>query len=365
VFGEPRTAPCKEVAIARIEEHAVDAPMRSPRRIESLREQTDGVDDIPTDAGGRREAPLVELLPDEWRAGSDLWVRAYQLVGVPLSAVSPPRSLDLQDRLVLFLWAELPRLQPESTIDPQRDGEIQTSLSTPTSAHPSAPLALVLTRIGSEWTEEVINRCHGEIQEAAGLLTLREPRLVAFPVEDYVLRIPSGTLGPTAVRIARPLHLRIPSLTKPLIQEFEQVGARLHDHPERNRIALALRWLNEAMRDEGTDAFLKGWIALEILAMPETTNVSRINEALAGIYGLARDGANELFLTGRLFGLRSRIVHEGDIAPIDDRLLGYLHALFKDLFFAELGMRVTVARAYLEDDELQLRAHILERTLPR
>lgn len=69
-----------------------------------------------------------------------------------------------------------------------------------------------------------------------------------------------------------------------------------------------MRWYTGALGDHGVDAYLKLWIALEILAMLSTE-----------------------------FGLRSRIVHKGWAAGLDGFLLDYLEAVVGDVLCAALN----------------------------
>ncbi len=101
---------------------------------------------------------------------------------------------------------------------------------------------------------------------------------------------------------------------------------------ERNRAELALRWVDAAVHDLGVDAFIKYWFAIETLAMPDGTDIRPVNEALAAIYGISVEAARNRFHVGRIYGRRSRIVHAGELHPIDARVLIYLLGLFSDLF---------------------------------
>jgi hypothetical protein len=100
---------------------------------------------------------------------------------------------------------------------------------------------------------------------------------------------------------------------------------------------LALHWFHLAMRDRGVDAFLKRWIALETLAMPDGTNIRPVNEALASAYGISYEEARDTYAVGRLAGLRARIVHHGEPLPIHSKLELYFDAVFYDVLMQLLG----------------------------
>jgi len=108
---------------------------------------------------------------------------------------------------------------------------------------------------------------------------------------------------------------------------------------ERNRVELSLRWLGQAMYASGVDSFLKYWFAIETLAMPDDTNIGPLNEILASVYTLpSATEAKERFHTGLLYGLRSRIVHNGFLPAVDGRILRYCEYLHHDVLRQKLGL---------------------------
>ncbi len=110
--------------------------------------------------------------------------------------------------------------------------------------------------------------------------------------------------------------------------------------PGRERtIETALRWYGQAI-EEGRpeDSFLKLWIAIEALSMPDSTNVRSAIRMLAASYGFREEEARDFFQLGRIQGLRSRILHEGALVEVSPRFIDLVCALFRDLLFAELGI---------------------------
>jgi len=93
-----------------------------------------------------------------------------------------------------------------------------------------------------------------------------------------------------------------------------------------------------AVHDVGTDAFLKCWFAFETLAMPDTTDIRPLQEMMAEIYGIPVDEGAARFRLGRLYGRRGRIVHDGDLRPVDARLQRYVEAVFVDVLRHRLGV---------------------------
>src|SRR5216684_338281 len=56
-----------------------------------------------------------------------------------------------------------------------------------------------------------------------------------------------------------------------------------------HRVLLSLRWFEQALFDHGIDAFLKYWIAVETVGMPDTSNIRPLIESLAVAYGESND----------------------------------------------------------------------------
>ena len=74
------------------------------------------------------------------------------------------------------------------------------------------------------------------------------------------------------------------------------------------------------------------------IGMPDTTNVRPLNDSLASAYGIPLEEAHDRFAIGRLFGLRSRIVHDGFMMPIYGQLLQYIEAVYIDVLHQHLGL---------------------------
>ncbi|MBD0325807.1 MAG: hypothetical protein ICV68_05215, partial [Pyrinomonadaceae bacterium] len=104
-------------------------------------------------------------------------------------------------------------------------------------------------------------------------------------------------------------------------------------------IKLSLRWFESALYGKGgIDAYLKYWFAIETLGMPSTTNIRPLVESLSRAYGISHEEAQQKFSIGRLFGLRSRIVHEGQIISVHQNLTKYIEALYVDVLLEHLGL---------------------------
>jgi hypothetical protein len=85
------------------------------------------------------------------------------------------------------------------------------------------------------------------------------------------------------------------------------------------------------------DTFINYWIAFEALAMPNE-NVKSDFDKLAAIHGQSDDEIKRIFPIGHLQGLRSRILHHGQVFPLDNRLLQFMDDLFVDVLMYILGI---------------------------
>jgi len=118
----------------------------------------------------------------------------------------------------------------------------------------------------------------------------------------------------------------------------KQLIANLYglDDATRNRLSPAIRWYMRAHRHPAPDeelridTFLNYWIAFESLAMPNEDARSALDK-LAAIHNCTRDEAREVFPIVRLQGLRSRILHYGEVHPHDHDLNQLMDALCLDV----------------------------------
>lgn len=92
------------------------------------------------------------------------------------------------------------------------------------------------------------------------------------------------------------------------------------------RYNLMARFYSRSLQyDPSEEKFLLLWTALEIFPMCNTSHISRLIEYLSTITERTFDSVKEKLEIGRLYGVRSNLVHDG-ILPLEDR-----HLLFKRL----------------------------------
>ncbi len=138
-----------------------------------------------------------------------------------------------------------------------------------------------------------------------------------------------GVAG-NAIRL--PFDLPPPDLTEQAFFRFSKCRETIKALPDdqRQKIQLSLHWHIKGIQSDGLDSFLCLWIAIETLSM-KTANVANTNDILGKIYGISRSSAATEFGVGRIQGLRSRIVHEGQRKTISTDLIDYMECIFSDL----------------------------------
>lgn len=104
-----------------------------------------------------------------------------------------------------------------------------------------------------------------------------------------------------------------------LKKNLEKMGATLkQDSEHARRFDLMSRFYSKALSfDPGEEQFLMLWTALEIHPMVNTSNIRPLVDLMSRVSGESKEKVNELFQIGRLFGIRSDLVHDG-VLPIKE-----------------------------------------------
>lgn len=140
------------------------------------------------------------------------------------------------------------------------------------------------------------------------------PRLLAVPLTEEVgatfddwhwnRRLDAGRFSAESQAEFRHMPAAdLAALLGPLIDSQQALP-----EDERRRLRLASSWYWRADADpEPTTRFLSWWLAIEALEMPRTTDIRPVRKRLADLLGTTAD--HWVDPVGRLFGLRSRLVH--------------------------------------------------------
>jgi hypothetical protein len=134
--------------------------------------------------------------------------------------------------------------------------------------------------------------------------------------------------------VINPYSHPVPNVTAERLEQIKRAADKVEGlaPAHRNRVNLALHWFHLALRDRHTDAFIKRWIALEVLAMCHSANIRPIGEALAASYCMTYGAARDKFRVGRLADMGSRIVHDGEPLPIHAALEHDIDTIYFDVF---------------------------------
>jgi hypothetical protein len=210
---------------------------------------------------------------------------------------------------------------------------------------PDPPSALTGDDAVEPTYEELLVRGRAGVAALKTLLDLAMgPRLLAMPLTEEVgetfddwhwnRRLYTGLF--TAESQAQFRHVQAQEtadLIGPLIERHQDL-----DPEQRRRLTLASQWYWRADADiDTTTRFIAWWLVVESLEMVETTDIRPVRERLGELTGVPQDDWREPL--GRLFGLRSRLVHgEADTVPANAAALVELIA--KTLLTARLLDRV-------------------------
>lgn len=179
-----------------------------------------------------------------------------------------------------------------------------------------------------------------QVGTAAGLLgAINGPSLTFEHVYDNIVHLDSEQTEGFSQAFRAPTAFGTPQLEADDLRIFGNAATALHglDEEAGARTQLALHWFSQATHDDGLDQFIKLWIALEALAIPNA-NVRPLNELLASAYGLDYQTNTRKFGVGKLQGFRSRILHNGLILPVHSDLTNYTRAIFTDALLASLSL---------------------------
>jgi len=208
----------------------------------------------------------------------------------------------------------------------------------------------VILFLFSKYKKENENEILSELQSARGLLSNVEGKNTNYwHITDYILHLPKAN-----VSIVSPV-IKVPDPVSAFNTEIiaESVSRKIDSLEPYliSRIKLCLRWIDSAEHEiNSLDEFLKLWFAIETLAMPDTTDIKPLVNRLQLIYNIDKYKAQKYFAIGKIFGLRSNVVHNGLNIGIHQQLNSYLRALLNDILMDICGYpSKRLAEKILED----------------
>jgi len=297
-------------------------------------------------ANSQQQITLSTILPASWFTqpeNSSVWITGFQIANVAaVNFPTPFTEINIGDILAVILYGELTYFELGKMI---LDSSVpdQLSLITPTPIQQRSPKSGWLLLI-TPYVVDGVQRDEPEVKHnifaAAGFLAAFNGRNMIYEqVFHNVLEVQSGRLTTFSGVIVNSSTYPTPDLSSQRINLIETATSQLSQLPValKNRVWLSLRWYEASLRSTGVDGFLQAWIALEVLGI-DKADIRPVNEALARIYGITLNEAKQRFDVGRICGIRSRIVHDGELVSISQPISDYVEAIYVDVLYELLGL---------------------------
>lgn len=292
-------------------------------------------------------AKISDMLPEDWfkkQDESSFFLASYKILLVPNKIFNKNiMFIDLPGMRAFIIYGSVSYLdRGEFSIEFNQNHQAIINVnpefrSTKVCGH--LLLAHPFQIDGLNGDESVVRK---RVSAYAGLFASFFGRNCVFELEfENIVHCAGDKVEVCSPVFENPYFFGVPDLSIKNVEYFKLVVSHLSglNQEVRNRIELAFHWFEASLRNiDGIDTFIKLWVAIEVLAMPDTTNIRPANELLAASYGLSVQEASDRFMLGRLFGLRSRIIHNGEKIPMHQEILRLMEALFIDLLLATLGL---------------------------
>ena len=292
------------------------------------------------------ELQPVDLVPAGWFDNpkeSSIWISGYRMLRVfPHDFPTGPKHIDLHHTRVLLAYGSISYLDSKSATPVVSDsGELKLFASPVEKKTPLGAYLMLILPFKKDGVEGDENKTRERINDVIGLIaSANKLNMVYEHIFDYVHDVDGNERSVIGSITINPLSISAPDISVPRLNFICSIDKNIERETEnkKNRIRLALRWYKMGIKDMGVDAFLKYWIAVETLSMPDTTNIKPVIQKMAKINNISYEESVRKFNIGRIFGLRGKIVHFGEQMPINANLLEYLESIFFDLLLCELNM---------------------------
>lgn len=203
-------------------------------------------------------------------------------------------------------------------------------------------------RASADRYDELLRHGRAAVASLKALLDLAlGPRLLAMPLTEEVgetfpdwhwnRRLDAGRFSAETQAEVRELPARnLADRLMPLIERQQDLPAE-----DRRRLRLASTWYWRAIADpDPVTGLLSWWLIIEALEMPRSTDIRPVRLRLAELLGTDEDRWRQP--VGRLFGIRSRLVH-GELEDVGSGALAFAEAVARVLLTGRLWGAVNPA----------------------
>jgi Apea-like HEPN len=306
---------------------------------------------------------IMDLISPNWFKDvnkSSIWIVGYRMMQVTQEDFiqsQPMQSIiDLGEVRVIFNYGSLTYMDASNIFDFGQDHARRSDYSKFESKETNiGGWTILITPYVCDGVQRSELEIRNSIIVAEGILSaLNSSNMVYEKVYENIVElspIKTTAFSPTFLTSYRP-----PNLQAPALQLLSHASVNMQALPEnvRNRVELSLRWYSKSLV-QGLDGFLSIWISIEVIGMPDTSDVKPAVQSLAQIYQVDYQTAKDRFQLGRIHGFRSKIVHNGKMFPIHFLLISYLQAIYVDLLAETLKLpHERRAETVLDDPQFNL-----------
>src|SRR5260370_36618921 len=290
--------------------------------------------------------PVMQFISASWFKDvkkSSIWIAGYRMMLLTQAAFTQsPLIIDLDDVRAIFLYGKLSYMDSSNIFQVGIDHAYNiNSTKFDTKETNIGSWTILITPYMSDGVQRSEPDTKNSIVVAEGILSaLNSPNIVYQKIYENIIDLSSSTTTAFSPIILNPGTNPPPNIKASALQLLSQSTVNLHALPEniQNRVKLSLRWYSKSLIEVGIDGFLSIWIALEVIGMPDTSNVRPAIDSLAKIYQLDLRTAVNRFQLGRIQAFRSKIFHQDQMFPIHFLLTKYLEAIYIDLLIETLSL---------------------------
>ena len=298
------------------------------------------------------------LASPHWFSSShndSLYVEAYELALV--SDAIPRKVFRFDEIVVLIKTAKLDYLEMAGVkVKFGNERQVEMSAEHRISTSELSPKLITIQPHRSDRPDAEVRLADRSTEFVSLLVSTNYRNIACRRLFAHVVGRGNGSMMAAGSIFRLPFDLPAPDLTSETLSRFPRCRGEIEkrDQNHKQKITLSLHWHLKGIQSDGLDSFLSLWIALETLAMT-STNITDLNSALATAYGTTRESASAEFGVGRIFGLRSQIVHNGIRKLISTDLTDYMECLYADLLVFELlGESLGRARGLLRSKQIDV-----------